>query len=101
MDEATKAEMKALINDSMKLHTNNIIQVTAANTLKAIDTQIKENKKELREDFDTQLQECSKVDHSFKNNINESNYEFCKELNDVWRKTERAIKEKNTAPEMS
>ena len=42
MDEATKAEMKGIINDVLKQQTTNIIQITAANTLRVIDTRLKE-----------------------------------------------------------
>ena len=56
--------------------------------------QQRQSKELLREDFDTQL--TAKNDHSFRNNINESNYEFCKEMSEVWRKAERAVDEKET-----
>ena len=46
MDEATKAEMKAMINEALRVQATNIVQIAAVNTTKQIDeTNISEQHK--------------------------------------------------------
>ena len=47
---------------------------------------------ELKDTIDDEVAGCS-TNTIFKNNINKSNFTFCKQIRDIWKKTDRAIEE--------
>ena len=89
MDEATKEEKKTFIAEAIQLQTASMLKVTA----NIVDAELKATQVKLKEDQDDRLAESSRTEHLTRNNINESNYEFCRELEDVWNRTERAVTE--------
>ena len=95
MDDNTKEEIKTLISDTLKDKAIDILRAATENADKIVEERLKKGTATLRDDLDEQLASKTQGEHSFKNNINESNFDFCKKIDDIWRKTERAVEEKD------
>lgn len=91
MDEQTKVEIKNLITQSLQEQSTNILHAATVNASKIVDSKLKLNNAELQNALEDQITQGAKSEHSFDNNINESNHNFCKQLEDIWRKAERAV----------
>ena len=90
MDEDTKTEIKELVKTVLQEQQRDLLRSAASNALSIVEKQIGKTSSELRDAIDDEVAGCS-TDFTFKNNINRSNFNFTKQVNDIWKKTERAI----------
>ena len=95
MDANAKEEMKAMMTEIMQGHQIDLLRIAQQNAEKVVNEKIKKTQSELQDVIDEEVAGCSYTDTTFKNIINRSNYEFCRQVNDLWKKTERAIEEKD------
>ena len=52
-----------------------------------MEQKIKESNAAIKDVIDDEVEGSSTWDGDFKNNINNSNYDFCKQVEDSWKKT--------------
>ena len=97
MDEDTKTEMKRLVVATMREQQTSMLQSAATNAEKIAEQKIVKTSSELKDVIDNEVAGSSRGEIAFKNNINKSNFDFCRQVDDMWKKTERAIAEKNEA----
>ena len=96
MDETSKAEFQALIKETMQEQQQALLQSAALNAENVVTEKIKENNTQIKEAIDTEVAGSSKQHgYTFKNNINKSNADFCRQVQDIWKRTERALDEQN------
>ena len=93
MDDAAKEELISFMKETMMEMQQPLLQAAAENTQRIVDVSIKKGKSELKEEMDGEIAECSKHE-KLKNNINESNIDFCRQIKDIWKKAERAVEDK-------
>ena len=96
MDESTKQQMKCLLREIVQEQQVGVLQAAAHNAEKMVEERLQKSQSELKDVIDDEVAGCSHAESTFKNNINRSNYEFCRQVQDIWRKTERAIDERQT-----
>lgn len=97
MDDATKNKIKEIITTStFQDKAVGILQAATLNAGKLFDQKIRETTNDIRDDFDQQIMQKTRTEHYFKNNINQSNYDFCKQAEDIVTKVERAVDAKHT-----
>ena len=70
-----------------------LLRSAAANTAEIVSQAIKDNNAGLRETIDEVASGSMYDDVIMKNNINRNNFDFCKQVDAIWKKTERAITE--------
>ena len=95
MDEAAKEEMKAFMKDMVTEMQRPLLQAAADNAKKIMESSMKEHSTKLKDEFDEEMAECT-GNEKLKNNINESNLDFCRQIKDIWKKAERAVHEKDS-----
>ena len=95
MNEATKTEMKAFMRNTMMELQQPLLQAAADNAKQIVETSLKQCNTKLKDEIDEEIAECSNND-KLKNNINQSNLDFCRQIKDIWKKAERAVNEKDT-----
>ena len=92
MDATTKSEIAAMVANMMQNHQADLLKTAANTALAIVDKRISQNTSELKDTIDAEVAGCS-TDNVFKNNINKSNFNFCQQIRDIWKKTDRAIDE--------
>ena len=90
-----KEEIRNIISDTMKEKATDILTAATTNADKIVEDKLREQTNNLRDDFDDQISTKTKSEHAFKSNVNKSNFDFTKQIDDIWRKTERAIDDKD------
>ena len=96
MDDASRNEMKALMKEIIQEQQVGMLRAAADNAEEIVNDKLKKSQSELKDVIDEEVAGCSYSDSSFKNNINRSNYLFCRQVQDIWKKTERAVDEQET-----
>ena len=76
----------------MQTQQSAFLKSAAINAVDIVDQRISQNNSELKDTIDDEVAGCS-TDVSFKNNINKSNFRYCHQVRDIWKKTDRAIDE--------
>ena len=97
MDEATKNDFKEFIKETMKEQSVAILKTAQHNSNLLIEKKLSDNTKKIQDDIDLQMEHQSSREHSFRNNINSSNFDFCKQIDDIWRKADRAREDRDEA----
>ena len=97
MDEQTKNEFKEFIKGTIREQSAEVLRAAAINTNTIVDTRLQDSTIKLRDELDEQIAGSSTTEHKFVNKINYSNFDFCKQIDDIWAKTERSIEEKQNA----
>ena len=96
MDGATSNAIQELIRTTMKEQQIAMLETAAANAEDLIATKLHENNREIRDTLDREMERgATHNDHIFTNNINKNNHSFCKQIDDLWERTERAVQENN------
>ena len=75
----------------MQTQQSALLKSAAINAMYIADRRIAQNNSALKSTVDDEMAGCS-TDVSFKNNINKSNFNYCKQVRDIW-KMDRAIDE--------
>ena len=94
MDDATKEEMKTFMKDTLSEMQRPLLQAAADNAKSIVDASMKMHSTQLKEEFDEEIADFGSRE-KLKNNINESNLDFCRQIKDIWKKAERAVKDKD------
>ena len=96
MDADTSNAIQELIRTPMKEQQTALLGTAAANAEELISTKLRENNTEIRDTHDREMERgATHNDHNFTNNINKNNHSFCKQINDLWERTDRALQENN------
>ena len=94
-------DVEAFMTAKMQEQQTELLRLAAKNTDVIMAQNIKESNSAIKDVIDDEVEGCSTWDGNFKNNINKSNYDFCKQVEDMWKKTGKAIEEENVPKAMN
>ena len=80
---------------TMKATQKEMLQSAANTATKITKTSIDETSSKLRDAIDEEFCDGSKRDQNLGNNINQSNYNFCREVETIWKRAARAVDDNN------
>ena len=95
-----QTDVEAFVTAKMQEQQTALLRLVAKNTEGIVAQKIKESNAAIKDVID-KVAGCSTWDGNFKNNINKSSYDFCKQVEDIWKKTGRAIEEENVPTAMN
>ena len=81
----------AVTTDTLKSTQREFLQSAAGTATKIVEANIKDSISKLRDTFDEEY--SFKDDVNFTNNLNQNNFDFCREMQSFWNRTDRAVKE--------
>ncbi len=79
---------------TIKTTQKELLQSAAATASKISEAGVKESAAKLRDAIDEEVG-YTQEDCSFKNNINRSNFDFCREVEALWKRAGRAVEDSN------
>ena len=75
----------------MQEQQRDLLRTAAYNSWAIVTRERQANTSQVIDTLDTELEKVYEHDAKWKNNINKTNFDFVKQVDDLWEKTERAV----------
>ena len=93
-DERVMALVAQGVKRYMQEQQQGLLHTAAKNSQSIVTTEIRANSSKVRDVIDDEVEKAQEFDDiKWKSKINRNNFDFAKQINDLWEKTERAVTE--------
>ena len=94
-DDEHSSQVTTLIQQEvrrlMQEQQRDLLRTAAYNSWAIVTRELQANTSQVIDTLDTELEKVYEHDAKWKNNINKTNFDFVKQVDDLWEKTERAV----------